>query len=454
MKRLYFKYSLFLFYWPIRISLLCFHKNHKMNILLLGSGGREHALAWKLAKSPLTTRLYIAPGNPGTEQTGININLNLANFYEIGSFCLEHSIQLVIVGPEEPLVNGIYDYFKNDLNLRHISILGPSKDGAQLEGSKDFAKHFMQEFNIPTAAYRTFDSTNIEEAIDYINSYEPPYVIKADGLAAGKGVIIPTTRTEAIDTLKDMLLNKRFGASSDKVVIEKFLKGIELSVFVLTDGQDWLLLPEAKDYKKIGIGDTGPNTGGMGSVSPVSFADKSFMDKVIERIIKPTIEGLKQRKIDYKGFVFFGLINVDGNPFVIEYNVRMGDPETESVIPRIKSDLVNLLKACADGKLKDERIIIDNQAAATVVLVSGGYPGEYKKGFPISDLEIDHSSLIFHAGTKTDPQKGTVTSGGRVFAITSLANTVSEALNLSFETSHKIDFEGKYFREDIGFDLI
>ncbi len=424
-----------------------------MNILLLGSGGREHALAWKIAGSPLTTKLYIAPGNPGTEELGENVILNPNDFNQIGLFCIDRKIELVIVGPEEPLVKGIYDHFKDNHGLKHISILGPSGAGAQLEGSKDFAKDFMHEFNIPTAPYKTFTSQTIEEGIEFIKSMEPPYVLKADGLAAGKGVIIPDNEADAISALNDMLINQKFGASSNKVVIEKFLTGIELSVFVLTDGQNWVLLPEAKDYKRIGVADTGLNTGGMGSVSPVPFADKVFLDKVKKRIINPTIAGLQQRNIDYKGFIFFGLINHEGDPFVIEYNVRMGDPETESVIPRIKSDLVTMLKACADGKLEDATIDIDERAAATIMLVSGGYPGDYKKGYKIDGLDQDHNSLIFHAGTKRDPSNGIVTSGGRVIAVTSLASSVPEALEQSFASSEKISFEGKYFRTDIGFDL-
>lgn len=425
-----------------------------MNLLLLGSGGREHALVWKLSKSPKLDKLFIAPGNAGTAQIGINIDLNPNDFDQIASFCLEQFIDLVVVGPEEPLVKGIYDYFKNKSNLKHISILGPSKAGAQLEGSKDFAKDFMQQFSIPTAPYKTFNSDLINDAVQFIESMRPPYVLKADGLAAGKGVIISNNKEDAINTLKEMLLDKRFGIASEKVVIEKFLKGIELSVFILTDGNEWVLLPEAKDYKRIGVGDAGPNTGGMGSVSPVPFADNDFIKKVKDRIIQPTIDGLKQRSIDYKGFIFFGLINVDGDPFVIEYNVRMGDPETESVIPRIQDDLLDILKACADGNLNQNSLKIDHRAAATVMLVSGGYPEDYKKGFPITGLDKHSQSLVFHAGTKTDSQNRIITSGGRVIAVTSLAENITEALSVSFETAALIDFEGKYYRNDIGFDII
>ncbi len=425
-----------------------------MKVLLLGSGGREHALAWKFSKSPLLDELYIAPGNAGTSQVGKNIDLNPTDFNQIASFCRENTIDLVVVGPEEPLVKGIYDYFKEDPDLRTISILGPSKLGAQLEGSKDFAKEFMKEFNIPTSPYKSFDAYTVEAAIEFIKSLQPPYVLKADGLAAGKGVIITDNESDAIKNLKDMLVNRKFGLASEKVVIEKFLKGIELSVFVLTDGHEWVLLPEAKDYKRIGVGDSGPNTGGMGSISPVPFADHQFLKKVKERIIQPTIIGLKQRGIDYKGFIFFGLINVEGDPFVIEYNVRMGDPETESVIPRIQDDLLSMVKLCADGKLNKKSISIDQRAAATVMLVSGGYPGEYKKGFTISGLDRPTSSIVFHAGTIPDSFNHTLTSGGRVIAVTSLAETIEEALSDSFETANKINFEGKYYRKDIGFDII
>lgn len=429
-----------------------------MNILLLGSGGREHTLAWKIAQSKLTTKLYIAPGNAGTAQCGSNISLNPNDFKAVSDFVLEHDISLVVVGPEEPLVNGIYDYFKNDEKLSKIAIVGPSKSGARLEGSKDFAKDFMQRHSIPTASYKTFNSGQIEDAEDYLRKMHPPFVLKADGLAAGKGVIIVDNLDEAIQHINEMLINKQFGAASDKVVIEQFLTGIELSVFVLTDGTDWVLLPEAKDYKRIGVGDSGPNTGGMGSISPVPFADESFMNKVKDLIIKPTISGLKKDQIDYKGFIFFGLINVGGDPYVIEYNVRMGDPETESVIPRIKSDLVELLLACANDSLSGKSIQIDSRSAATVMLVSGGYPGSYKKGFPITGLQnnTEHGvkSYLFHAGTSFSPSNEVLTAGGRVIAVTSLDDDPHEALKKSFATVSAIQYEGKYFRNDIGLDIL
>ncbi|MFA6951214.1 MAG: phosphoribosylamine--glycine ligase [Lentimicrobiaceae bacterium] len=426
-----------------------------MNILLLGSGGREHTLAWKIAQSKITQKLFIAPGNAGTGLIGTNVSLKLNDFDSIKSFVLSNSIDLVVTGPEEPLVNGIYDYFKADRLLHKVAVLGPSKQGAMLEGSKDFAKDFMIRHHIPTAAYKTFKSSEIREAAEFIRSMNAPYVLKADGLAAGKGVVIVNSEEEALNQLDDMLINKRFGAASEKVVIEQFLKGIELSVFILTDGINWVLLPEAKDYKRIGVNDTGPNTGGMGSISPVPFADEVFMTKVKDQIIKPTIKGLQADNIDYKGFVFFGLINVEGNPFVIEYNVRMGDPETESVIPRISSDLVPLLLATAKGDLSGMQINIDPRAAATVMLVSGGYPGSYQKGFPISGLYETGDSLIFHAGTAINIETGeVVTSGGRVIAITSLADTAKDALNLSFSKVDDIDFQGKYYRKDLGFDII
>jgi phosphoribosylamine---glycine ligase len=429
-----------------------------MNILLLGSGGREHALAWKISKSTLLGKLFIAPGNAGTANTGQNVSLNPNNFREIADFALKEKINLIVVGPEEPLVNGIYDYFTNDLSLSHIAILGPSKAGAQLEGSKDFAKEFMLRHHIPTAKSRTFTSSEIIEAENFIRSQPGPYVLKADGLAAGKGVIIVENSEEAIDHLNKMLVDRQFGNASDKVVIEEFLRGIELSVFVLTDGKNWLLLPEAKDYKRIGKADTGPNTGGMGSISPVRFADSSFMKKVTEQIIQPTIRGLAQDNIDYKGFIFFGLINVDGNPFVIEYNCRMGDPETESVMPRIKNDLVPYLYDCAKGNIDAEwPFIIDEKGTATVMLVSGGYPGGYQKGFPISGLSDNQAienTFLFHAGTAFSQEGDTVTAGGRVIAVTTIADDPAKALEISYQIAEKVDFKGKYYRNDIGFDIL
>lgn len=425
-----------------------------MNILLLGSGGREHAIAWKLAQSTEVKKLYIAPGNAGTGLTGINVPIEINDFENIKLFVLENDVDMVIVGPEEPLVNGIADFFKEDNLLCDIPVIGPSKSGARLEGSKDFAKAFMQRHGIPTAAYRTFNIAGLTAAKEFLRSLKPPYVIKADGLAAGKGVVICTDLNEAEREVTEMLEHSRFGKASEKIVIEEFLSGIELSVFVLTDGNSWVLLPEAKDYKRIGEGDTGPNTGGMGSISPVPFADEEFMEKVVLQIIEPTIQGLKSENIDYKGFIFFGLINVNGNPNVIEYNVRMGDPETESVMPRIKTDLVYLLKKVADQSLDSARIEFNEQCAATVMLVSGGYPGNYEKGYPVSGLDKKYASEIFHAGTLADESNGEVTtSGGRVIAITSLAADSSEALRLSYETAAQINYQGKTYRKDLGFDL-
>ena len=425
-----------------------------MNILLLGSGGREHAIAWKLAQSTEIQKLFIAPGNAGTGLTGINVELDINDFEGIKLFVLENDIDMVIVGPEEPLVNGIADFFKDDGLLREIPLIGPSKSGARLEGSKDFAKAFMQRHGIPTAAYRSFTASETSAAKHFLRSLKPPYVIKADGLAAGKGVVICDNIDDADREITEMLDNARFGKASEKIVIEEFLAGIELSVFVLTDGKSWLLLPEAKDYKRIGEGDTGPNTGGMGSVSPVPFADAEFMEKVRLQIIEPTIHGLSTDNIDYKGFIFFGLISVNGNPRVIEYNVRMGDPETESVIPRIKTDLVYLLKKVADQSLDSANIEFDDRCAATVMMVSGGYPGSYPKGFPIEGLDTESQSLVFHAGTRIDEKSGKViTSGGRVMAVTTLAETTQKALGCSYETTLKINYQGKAMRKDIGFDL-
>lgn len=425
-----------------------------MKILLLGSGGREHTIAWKIAQSSLVEKLFIAPGNAGTAVHGQNVSLSPTNFEAIKSFCLQNSVNLVVVGPEEPLVKGIYDFFKLDESLSEVLIIGPSKLGAMLEGSKDFAKEFMLRHEIPTAAYKSFTSSNINDGISFIKNSKAPYVLKADGLAAGKGVIIVDNKEAAITNLNEMLIGECFGEASRKVVIEEFLTGIELSVFVITDGKKWLLLPEAKDYKRIGKGDTGLNTGGMGSVSPVPFADKVFMNKVVNKIIDPTIKGLAKENIDYRGFIFFGLINVNGEPFVIEYNVRMGDPETESVIPRIKNDLVPVLAACASGDLATHTIDIDDQAAATVMIVSGGYPGVYKKGFPIDGLAGNHSSIIFHAGTSIDENNRVVTSGGRVIGVTSLARTASLAVIQSLHTASSITFTGSYYRDDIGFDIL
>ncbi|MDY0101429.1 MAG: phosphoribosylamine--glycine ligase [Lentimicrobium sp.] len=426
-----------------------------MNVLILGSGGREHALAWKFSQSPLLGQLFIAPGNAGTSSIGVNVPVSINDFEGIRSFVLKKGIELVVVGPEEPLVNGIYDFFKNDPLISHIPVVGPSKIGAQLEGSKDFAKSFMLRNHIPTAAYHTFTAPEMEAAKKYLSSLKPPYVLKADGLAAGKGVIICDTLSEAVNELEEMMVKARFGKASAKVVIEEFLEGIELSVFVITDGKTWKLLPEAKDYKRIGNGDTGPNTGGMGAVSPVPFADKDFMQKVIDRIIQPTINGLKVECIDYKGFIFFGLIKVNGDPFVIEYNVRLGDPETEAILPRITNDLLEVLNSLDKGTLNNYTIQTDNRDAVTVMLVSAGYPGDYPKGLEIDLLDKVSGSLVFHAGTAMSKSADSiVTSGGRVIAVTSLANGVLQARDLVYQSAKTIDYLGKTFRTDIGLDLV
>jgi len=422
-----------------------------MNVLLLGSGGREHALAWKLNQSKNLSKLFIAPGNAGTDPLGYNVDINPNDFVALKKLCIEEKIGMVIVGPEEPLVKGIKDFFLDDEDLAHIPVIGPSKDGAMLEGSKDFAKAFMKRHKIPTAGYCSVTAANLNEGIAFLRQMKAPYVLKADGLAAGKGVLILNDLAEAESELKSMLDGK-FGEASATVVIEEFLSGIELSVFVMTDGQSYLLLPEAKDYKRIGEGDTGLNTGGMGAVSPVSFADKTFMTKVENRIIKPTVEGLKKDDILYKGFIFFGLINVGGDPYVIEYNARLGDPETEVVIPRIKNDILVLFEAIATGTLKKQTIEIDPQTVTTVMMVSGGYPGDYEKGFPISGTERTKGSIVFHAGTILSEGK-VLTNGGRVLAISSYGKNKNEALEHSYRNAEQIYFEGKYFRSDIGFDL-
>ena len=423
-----------------------------MNILLLGSGGREHAFAWKMTQSALCSQLFVAPGNAGTAQIATNVVMNPNDFDTVKQFVLANAIEMVVVGPEDPLVNGIYDFFKNDAALNAIPVIGPSKLGAQLEGSKEFAKEFLVKNNIPTAKYESFTSETVEKGYAFLETLSPPYVLKADGLAAGKGVVILNDLQEAKDELKAMLVDAKFGSASSKVVIEEFLDGIELSCFVLTDGKSYKILPTAKDYKRIGEGDTGLNTGGMGAISPVPFADATLMQKIEEQIVIPTINGLKNDNIEYKGFVFIGLIKVGDDPFVIEYNVRMGDPETEVVIPRIKSDLVALFQAVATEKLSDFEFELDERTAATIVVVSGGYPEEFEKGKEISGLDHNTESLVFHAGTKEENGK-IVSNGGRVLAVTSFGTTFVDATKKSYQTIENLKFDKMNYRKDIGFDL-
>lgn len=425
-----------------------------MNILILGSGGREHALAWKINQSKQCDQLFIAPGNAGTATVGTNIDISVTDFDAQKTFCLENNIAFVIVGPEEPLVKGVYDYFKNDAALQHIKVFGPSAYGAQLEGSKAFSKKFMERQAIPTAAYAEFTNENFEKGKAYLAKHSLPIVLKADGLAAGKGVVICQTHEEALSVFEEMIINRQFGEASAKVVVEAFLQGIEVSVFAVTDGKEYKIIGHAKDYKRIGVGDTGPNTGGMGCVSPVPFMDKTFMDKVEQQVIIPTVKGLEKENIEYKGFIFFGLMNVAGDPFVIEYNCRMGDPETEVVIPRLQNDVVDVLLACHTGELGSITINASPESCCTVVAVSGGYPGDYEKGKVITGLghTFSDKTIVFHAGTKT-AANDVVTNGGRVLAVTSFGPNITDAVATSKEALKSIDFEGMYFRNDIGFEF-
>tara|TARA_R110001592_G_scaffold140938_1_gene362095 strand:+ start:713 stop:1990 length:1278 start_codon:yes stop_codon:yes gene_type:complete len=424
-----------------------------MNVLILGSGGREHAFAWKIAQSNKLSNLFIAPGNAGTAQVGTNVNIGVNDFEAMRTFVVDNNINMVVVGPEDPLVNGIHDYFLADEQLKNIPVIGPKKDGAELEGSKEFSKKFMQKHGVPTARYQSFTKANLKDGYTFLETLEPPYVLKADGLAAGKGVLILNNLEEAKTELKSMVADAKFGAASTTVVIEEFLHGIELSVFVLTDGNSYKILPSAKDYKRIGEGDTGLNTGGMGAISPVPFATDDYLKKVEEQVVKPTIAGLKADGIDYKGFIFIGLMNDNGNPSVVEYNVRMGDPETEVVIPRIKSDLLDLFIGVGNQTLHEKSFEVDERTATTVMLVSGGYPEAYEKGKIINGFNVVENSIAFHAGTKQDGDN-IVTSGGRVMAVTSFGTDIKDALLKSFANAQKIDFDKKYYRTDIGFDLV
>jgi phosphoribosylamine---glycine ligase len=424
-----------------------------MRVLLLGSGGREHAFAWKMAQSSMLEELFIAPGNAGTKNHGKNVNINPTDFKAVKEFVLNNDINMVVVGPEEPLVNGIHDFFLADKDLKNVPVIGPQKEAAKLEGSKDFAKQFMFRHAIPTAKYATFMKDTLEQGYTFLENMKPPYVLKADGLAAGKGVLILEDLVEAKKELKSMLADAKFGDASSRVVIEQFLKGIELSVFVITDGESYKRLPEAKDYKRIGEGDTGLNTGGMGAISPVPFADATFMDKIENQIIIPTVKGLRQDKIPYKGFIFFGLINVKGEPYVIEYNCRMGDPETEVVIPRLKSDLLDLFEGVASNTLSERDVQFVEKCASTVMMVSGGYPEDYQKGKQIYGLNSVTESIVFHAGTTSDGP-AVLSAGGRVLALTSYGKNLEAALNRSYDSAEKIEFEGAYYRRDIGFDVV
>ena len=424
-----------------------------MNVLILGSGGREHAFAWKIAQSSKLNNLFIAPGNAGTAAVGTNVEIGVNDFDAIKDFVLSNDIEIVVVGPEDPLVNGIHDYFLADGALKNVGVIGPKKDGAELEGSKEFSKIFMEKHGVPTAKYQSFTKDNLEDGYSFLETLKPPYVLKADGLAAGKGVLILDDLAEAKRELKSMVADAKFGAASTTVVIEEFLHGIELSVFVLTDGENYKILPSAKDYKRIGEGDIGLNTGGMGAISPVPFADDAFLNKVEELVVKPTIAGLKSDGIDYKGFIFIGLMNDNGNPSVVEYNVRMGDPETEVVIPRIKSDLLDLFEGVAKQTLHEKSFEVDERTATTVMLVSGGYPEAYEKGKVMTGFDIIENGIAFHAGTKQDGAN-VLTSGGRVLALTSFGTSIEEALQLSFKNAESIKFEKKNYRKDIGFDLL
>ena len=423
-----------------------------MNILILGSGGREHALAWKLAKSETPNKLFIAPGNAGTSQLGTNLNIDINDFVKVKKEILKHEINLIVVGPEVPLVNGFHDFVSSDSDLKQVKVIGPKKNGAQLEGSKKFAKEFMFRHHIPTAKYKSFTAESLHDGYKFLEALSPPYVLKADGLAAGKGVVILDNLQKAKTELKEMLSNKKFGKASTEVVIEEFLDGIEMSCFVLTDGKHYISLPNAKDYKRIGEGDTGLNTGGMGAISPVPFADDLFLKKVEERVIKPTMSGLQKDNIEYQGFIFIGLIKVKDEPFVIEYNVRLGDPETEVIIPRLKTDLLDIFVATAAQRLNKIKVEFDHRSAATVMLVSGGYPEDYEKGKVISGIKSVKDSIIFHAGTHLE-DSSVLTNGGRVLAVTSYGNTFREAVNQSYNSIEKVKFENMYFRKDIGFDL-